>query len=124
VKHFTWKTNVTCCLKYFVGSVDLILSEYQTNGTTALVLRSSETGEPIAKVSVNIPDDLPAPGRIWVKGWSENEGMHDWLMSTGLATPTGRARSCGDAMAIEYELHGLPEGLRNDAQAAEAARHV
>jgi hypothetical protein len=100
------RTNVPCAIKYFTGKVDVGVTQYvSAPDTLAVTLIGSDSGEPIAKVSVNIPDSPPQPGCIWAKTWAENEGIADWLIEVQIAEPTGRLHSATGA--LEYRLIGL-----------------
>lgn len=60
-------------------------------------------GEPTFKPTVCV--DEPAPeGYVWLKGWSENEGVIDALVKAGVVSITGKARVCGYGYAIEGRL--------------------
>lgn len=60
------------------------------NGRPALQLIDAEDGSPIATATVNLPD-LPAePNQVFVKDWSENEGMLNALVAAGVVKPTGQ----------------------------------
>lgn len=62
------------------------------NGRIALELMSEMEEaegmyEPFATATVNMVDEDCAPEEIWVKGWSENEEMEEWLKQNGLIEP-------------------------------------
>lgn len=61
--------------------------EHYSNGRTVIRLvgaHESDWGEPILTASVNLPDlDCPK-GEAWIKDYSENEGVKDWLIAEGL----------------------------------------
>lgn len=67
-------TRIKMKTKYLNEYAILVKDQY-LNGVTALTLRDVETGEPLATATVNLPDAIPAPGNIFVKNYSENEGM-------------------------------------------------
>lgn len=51
------------------------------NGRPAIELIIQETGEPMARASVNLPSLRLDPGEIAIKDYSENEGMLECLIS-------------------------------------------
>lgn len=68
----------------------LSISHYVTNGNTSVVLDAgaSPFGGDYIKVSVNTDEVLP-PGEFCVKLYSENEGLEEQLMASGLFEDTG-----------------------------------
>ena len=46
----------------------------------------------------------PAPGHIWVKDWSENEGILDSLVAAGVIETTGRIAQSGFVTAHEARV--------------------
>jgi hypothetical protein len=64
-------------------------------GAVAIAMVDAATGEPVAKVTVNIPGVELGDDEILVKDYAENEGMLDWLLESGLVEHTGRAVSTG-----------------------------
>lgn len=66
------------------GSVALF-SRYQEGDHTAITLVNEDTGEPLTKVTVNLPDN-PPPDRqhVWTKGWAENIGIPRACEKAGL----------------------------------------
>lgn len=77
------------------------------NGRLALSLVDEETGEPIAKASVNVGDEIPLGAtQMDVKSWSENEGMVEALFEAGIGMPLegDPLIPCGYATADRIEL--------------------
>lgn len=75
------------------------------NGNLAIEIWSNEEG-PIVKVTIN-PDIKIPKGYIAIKNYSENEGMVEWLQSTGIIVdePTQIIRSG----FIEIPVYALTE---------------
>lgn len=69
--------------KYINQPALLSLGEYE-NGATALSLFDPVDGEPLAVATVNLPHEVPAPGNVFIKNYSENEGMVDTLVRAGV----------------------------------------
>lgn len=96
--------NINLSLDYFSGAADLLLGRYANNGALALTARDHEEGDPIATLSINLKK-LPAPGCCWIKPWSENLGLEDWLQDhPELGKFTGRAAIAGFGMALEFQI--------------------
>jgi hypothetical protein len=53
-------------------------------GRTAILLRVKETGEPMAKATINIPYEKQEEGEVFIKDYSENEGMVKALYESGI----------------------------------------
>ena len=87
-----------------------------SNGRIALVLLDEETGEPIAKVSVNVTILIPST-QIAVKSWSENEGMLEALMAAGVGTLNESNRSIDCGHAVGYRLDLSDEALKECREA-------
>lgn len=56
------------------------------NGRIAIQLLTEQAGwvEPLAMATVNFPEFPCPPDEVWVKSWSENEGMESWLIDQGI----------------------------------------
>ena len=67
-------------LRWYKGTIIGKLSKYQNN-VPALQLYTPE-GEPISRASVNLPE-FPPMDSIWIKNYSENEGMVKALVEAG-----------------------------------------
>jgi len=96
------KANVFCSIKHFAGKVNVYAERYD-NGRLALQLKTAD--EPVATCTANLPyEDCPSD-EIFVKDYSENEGMVSWMIEAGIIEPreTARARS-GYVMVARYRL--------------------
>jgi hypothetical protein len=66
-----------------------------------------DQGEPqgVATVSL-VPSGAPHPGKygVWLKGWSENDGVPDALVRAGVVTLTGQTHRTGFCEAQHAEL--------------------
>lgn len=62
-----------------------------------------KTGEPLYTASVCLPDK-PQDGCIWVKNWSENDGVLEALIKAGAITLTGKCAIAGYELAFEARL--------------------
>ena len=57
---------------------------YYKNGRTAIWLKEANTGEPIAKVTVNIPEEFLEDDEVIIKTYAENKGMLAALQKAGI----------------------------------------
>lgn len=67
----------------------------------------SPDGEPEATATVSlVPYGAEHPGEhgVWLKGWSENEGVPAALEKAGIVTLTGRTHFTGYTEALHAEL--------------------
>ncbi len=84
--------NNTITFSGFTCNVNI--TEYR-DGNAAISLDDATDGSPVATASVNIPEAKLPTGFIFIKNWSENEGMLDALVSAGIVEDTGRTFPCG-----------------------------
>lgn len=85
----------------------LLFARYSADKTTALQLVIADTGERWGTATVCLyPPNNPSPGEngVWLKGWSENEGMPEALQDAGVLTLTDRCVPCGYAVAEHATL--------------------
>jgi hypothetical protein len=80
----------------------LTTSQYP-NGTTAIQLWSVVDGSPIATATCAI-DQKPDSGCVFIKNYSENEGMLDALTKAGVIGPVQRVINNGYVDVYEVEL--------------------
>ena len=97
---------VTMDAAYVKGDARVNLGEYD-NGRTAIMLNDPDTGEPLAKATVNLPEAQLEAGQVFLKGWSENEGIPQSLEKAGVVKLTGKVVSVGFVTAQVAEL--MPE---------------
>lgn len=84
------------------GDYELQVSRYATGGMALLI--QGDYGR-VATVTVNL-DTPPSEGCVWVKTWSENEGILEALVARGLLEETGRTMPTGYVSAHEARLIG------------------
>jgi hypothetical protein len=75
-------------LKYVNEDCVLGFARYH-NGYPEIHLINPETGERLLTCTVNL-DVPPDPYCVWLKNYSENAGMLNALVASGLVEPTGR----------------------------------
>lgn len=87
--------------------VKLVTATYQ-NGTMAIEGVSNDSlREPCFTATVAIPMARPAEGCVFLKGWSENEGLPEALEKAGVVRLTGRKVPTGYVEAVEAEVLSL-----------------
>jgi len=89
--------------KYVNTDVALLVKHYVADESPAIVGYEHETGAPLFTATVCLPDP-PAEGCVWLKGWSENEGIPEALVEAGVVRLTGRKCYTGYCEAIEARL--------------------
>lgn len=94
------------------GSGELSMEIIDREGTA---YPTSIPGERLTVATVSlIPYGNPKPayGCVWLKGWSENEGIPDALVAGGVVTLTGRSTSTGyGVIAVEGRLTDAALGV-------------
>jgi len=86
--------------KYCKGDVELNFGKYG-NGSTAI--QAFRGGEPMFVATVAL-DEQPPVGHVFMKGWSENEGVPLALEKAGIIQLTGRKIPTGYVEAEEAKL--------------------
>jgi hypothetical protein len=69
-----------------------------------LVDEQSSTEGPLMVCTCNFPDTDPVDGCVWIKNWSENEGIFEALIECGIGTPTKRHHDASRVIAHELRL--------------------
>ena len=94
---------------------DCIVEKRQyENGRPALRLIDAEDGSPIATAMVNLPNAKSGPNTVFVKDWSENEGMMAALIEAGVVKPTGETVRSG---FVEVQVCELEPPFREPTHA-------
>jgi hypothetical protein len=87
------------------GSYQVILQKNSySNGRLAIQLIDAEDGEPVAIATVNLPEHELAPDEVFIKDWSENDGMVEFLVENGIVEYTGRRVPTGYTSAAVCRL--------------------
>jgi len=90
--------------KYLDDEVIFQRTSY-ADGSTALLL-TSPRGEQLmtATTSLAAYGDTPQPGHVFLKTWSENEGIYEALLEAGVIGEFTRVIPAGYAQALEVPL--------------------
>jgi predicted GNAT family acetyltransferase len=100
------------------GPITLEVNRFMHGDNLAIRLITHEDGYPdvLAAVTVNLPNELLAADHVFVKNWSEGEGMLDVMVAKGWMEATGRKVSSGYVQVPEARLTGdLLELVRRHA---------
>ncbi len=100
-------------------------TRYQSGETAIEILNHGGEQQLVATVAL-VPYGAPHPGEygLWLKAWSENEGVPEVLVQAGIVTLTGRKHQSGYVEALHAELTEIGRaGLARDME-AERARQV
>jgi hypothetical protein len=84
---------------------------HYTNGRRAILLWDYQDGSPVATATVNLVFAKCEPDEVFIKNYSENEGMTDTLIENEIIEkePTGSDRS-GFEIIFKYRL--TPEMIK------------
>lgn len=95
--------GITVTLKGQVyEDVGLEWTRYAADGSPALRLWWED--ELLCTATVVLADATPAAGCVWIKDWSENEGVLNSLIEAGIVEPTGRVAQAGYVIAQEARV--------------------
>ena len=89
--------------KYRYKTYNVWLEKHKyANGRTAVVLMDEE-GQ-VACATVNLPEHDLQPGEVFIKTWSENDDMLNFLLSNNIVSDTGRDVPTGFVVARVCKL--------------------
>ncbi|TRZ50078.1 MAG: hypothetical protein D4S01_07405 [Dehalococcoidia bacterium] len=72
----------------------LVAGRYSNNGRRSIELIDDGDGEPIATATINLVNEYCGPDEVYIKDYSENEGMLDTLVTAGvIEEPMERVQS-------------------------------
>lgn len=74
-------------LKYKKWDVVLKKDTY-IDGSTCLSLVDAHDCSPIARCTAALQNEVPPDGHVFIKDWSENEGMLEFLVKNGVVEDT------------------------------------
>ncbi len=89
------ETNKKTIVQFKKWSCILLFDKYSNNDRTAIELVNEKDGSPVAIATVNIPDVYLEKDEVIIKNYSENNGMIDALIKSGVIEPTGRKVKTG-----------------------------
>ena len=81
-----------------------VVSAFYSDGSTALIIQSERGKEATATVCLAPEGPTPENGFVWLKGWSENEGIPEALEKAGIVKRTGDVFPTGFVFAELAEL--------------------
>jgi hypothetical protein len=84
----------------------IIRFDQYRSGETAIEVVDPYGGPPYVATVALVPYGAPHPGEfgVWLKGWSENEGVPEALAAAGVVTLTGRRHPAGFCEAQHADL--------------------
>ena len=94
--------KLTEAAKYIPVGTTIHISTY-ADGNTCLQAVDDE-GFPAGILSVNLPETNINANHVWIKSWSENEGVLTALVESGLVKPLGITQPTGFCAAALVEL--------------------
>ena len=82
----------------------IILDKYQPTNQNHMKLIDEADGLPVAIASTNIPDQYQASDEIFIKSWSENNGVRKALIDAEIIGPVIGYVPVGWVMASRHKL--------------------
>lgn len=92
----------------YIDGVEASIREdrYLHNDSVRLTLFDANADELLCVATVMIMGYNPAPGCVFIKNWSENEGVYEALFSAGVVGPIIRKIPAGYTEAYECKYLG------------------
>jgi hypothetical protein len=88
----------------------ITFTRYEADHSPAIRI-VAEDGEPLAMATVCLVDAPPPDGHVWLKGWTENDGIPEALQAAGVLRLTERCERVGMALAVLGELSAKAKAL-------------
>lgn len=79
------------------------LTNYEADNSPAILILD-DNGQVQIKATTLLNDDIASEGCVFLKGWSENEGVIQALVNAGVVELTGRKVRAGYSFALEGRL--------------------
>lgn len=93
--------------KYIEAEAELRVAKYP-NGRKAIYFVDAETKEELLIATTNLPNHRLPPGHVFIKDYSENEGILSEMIRLGLCKPSAKTAASGFVEIPMVELT-LPE---------------
>lgn len=92
--------------KYSKNELATIQKARYGDGSTALIINSLEDGSCICTATVSLEADgaLPAEGNVFIKSYSENEGVLECLVQQGIISEPLQTMPTGFVVVYECKL--------------------
>ncbi len=78
----------------YKGEEVTIIEKRYGNDRIALVMVDAQ-GTPMLTATTNLPVKYVRPGHVFIKNWSENEGVLEWLINNQIVEDTGERVNSG-----------------------------
>lgn len=88
----------------YVPSGVLVRKMFYADGNVSLGAFDLDDGSPWGTLTVNIPETNINANHVWIKDWSENEGVLNALIKSGLVKSLDITQPCGHCRAHLVEL--------------------
>jgi len=95
--------NIPSHLRYAPAISITLKQHHYSNGRLAIKAVNCDTDEPVACLTVNIPEIPLAPDEVLIKDYSENEGALKSLLLAAVVEPLAVV-PCGHTEAIKCRL--------------------
>ena len=103
----TFENFIIPASRFSGGEMFPVLGKYLEDGTTSITLMNAQTGERehVATVCLAGSGSPETPsGHVWLKGWSENEGVPEALAKSGFVELTDVTAPAGFSEALLAKL--------------------
>jgi hypothetical protein len=102
--------EITLNTRYFHDETGTVYKGKYHNGEIALQVKDPQTGEALLTVTSCLEEynEHPAEGNVFVKTYSENEGVLECLVDQGVVSEPVRAVQVGWVNFYECKLLGDP----------------
>ena len=87
------KNTLFFCKTNYCNSEGIFQTGRYSNGRLGIVFIDHITGEPLLKITVNVPEIQIMENEIIIKDYSENEGVARWLIDEKLVEPEFRTEA-------------------------------
>lgn len=88
------------------GSYKKVLIEvgsYFEGGLAVLLTHEADDGhrERLTKCTVNLPNQKCPPDEVWIKNWSENTGMVEWMVNNRIIERRATASTTSSFVVVQ-----------------------
>jgi hypothetical protein len=96
--------NIPSHMRYAPSvALTITTATYRDSGRTAIRAIDCDTGEPVAMLSVNMPEISLAEDEVLIKDYSENEGALETLLRAGIVEAL-EVIPCGYAEVVKCKI--------------------